>query len=323
MQESLSDAIVTLAEANMWARVGSLLSGLDAGELGEFRVGWQRLSVEQRESLVKTLVSLSEDQVELDFRPIFRWLLSDSSPEVRAAAVEGLWEDQSRALIGPFLHLMHHDPDARVRAAAAISLGRYVLGAELGDLDQAEAVPIVEALLQTVQDTGEDLEVRRRALESLAYASEPVVRDLIEAAYYHSDTGMQASAVFAMGRSADPAWEPFVLAELDSPESELRYEAALAAGELELLSAVHALANLLHDEDVDVQLAAIEALGRIGGSEAERLLLSLAASGTDVLVAAAEEALAELHAMTGFRDLQLLDWQPSDVEDWGDRLDDL
>ncbi len=87
---------------------------------------------------------------------------------------------------------------------------------------------------------------------------------------------MQVSAVFSMGRSGEEQWAPQVLAELESPEPELRYEAALAAGELELLEALPMLSLLAeHEEDRAVREAAIEALGAIGGPEAERVLLRL------------------------------------------------
>lgn len=317
MTENLSELMVTLAEQGKLTRLCTFLSDLNGTEMDEFRRGWVRLSAGQHEGLVRTLVSMAEDDPVLDFRPIFRWLLGDPNPVVRTAAIEGLWEDETPALIGPLLYLLQHDEDVRVREAAAISLGRYVLQAELGDLDVREATPVVEALLQTVYDQEEDLDVRRRALESLAYAGEPAVRDLIEAAYYHSDTRMQVSALFAMGRSADQSWEPFILAEFQSPDPELRYEAALAAGELELITAVRYLSDLVYDEDVDVRMAAIEALGRIGGPEAERLLLSLLESEDEAVVAAVEDALEELQFVSGVRDFPLLDYSLFEGEDGG------
>jgi len=63
------------------------------------------------------------------------------------------------------------------------------------------------------------------------------VREIIEAAYYHEDQRMRTSAVFAMGRSADPYWSDLVINELQSSRPEMRYEAAMASGELELAAA--------------------------------------------------------------------------------------
>ena len=38
------------------------------------------------------------------------------------------------------------------------------------------------------------------------------------------------SAVHAMGRSADPDWLPTIIEEMHSDDSEMRFEAATAAG---------------------------------------------------------------------------------------------
>ena len=70
-------------------------------------------------------------------------------------------------------------------------------------------------------------------------------------------------------------WTPQIIAELSSDYSEMRYEAARAAGELELRPALPRLAELAYDEDREIQEMAIWALGEIGGKEAARVLSHL------------------------------------------------
>ncbi len=299
-RDDLTQQILAIVKRGRWWHLGPLLSDLDAEGMQAFRRAWEQLTPDQRQQLVNTLVEMGEADPLYDFRAIFRWLLADPQADVRATAIHGLWEDESPALISPLLHMLRHDPDTRVREAAAIALGRYVLAGELGDLPMREVTPVVEALLQVVQNPEEDIDVRRRALESVAFIDEPHVRDLIETAYYHPDTRMQVSAVFAMGRSGNHRWASYVLTELESPDPELRYEAALAAGNLELADAIRPLSRLIEeDEDIEIQLAAIEALGRIGGSEAERILVRLLDSDNTAIAEAAADALDELRFWTG------------------------
>ena len=310
----LSERLLDIVRERRYWHAGVLLSDLDAARMAEFRAAWAAMTPVDRQELARALVDMAEDHVEYDFRAVFRWLLSDEDAEVRATAIEGLWEDESPGLIGPLLHLLRHDPDRRVREAAATSLGRFVLLAELDKVPQREIAPVVEALLEKARDAREDIDVRRRAIESLGYVDEPHVRDIIEAAYYDGDVRMQASAVFAMGRSANPRWRPYILAELESPDPELRYEAALAAGELEIVEAISPLRALLEDDDVEIRLAAIEALGHIGGPEAERLLVRLAETESDLIAEAAEEALDELRFMRGDIDFPLFEFVDGDEE---------
>lgn len=84
--------------------------------------------------------------------------------------------------------------------------------------------------------------------------------------------------------------------ELQSPSPSLRYEAARAVGEIgedgrELLPA---LLPLVDDEDTEIALAAIWALGQVGGADARRILQRIARSRDEVRAQVAQDALAEL-----------------------------
>jgi HEAT repeat protein len=141
-----------------------------------------------------------------------------------------------------------------------------------------------------------DIDVRRRALEAISNCSRPEVAELIEDAYKDKDTRMMSSAVYAMGRSCDERWEPIIMKELRNSDSGMRYEAARAAGELEIEAAIPLLGKLLDEPDREIIEAAITALGEIGGGEAQRLLKMIAdvaeKDGDDELTEAIEEALA-------------------------------
>jgi len=240
-------------------------------------------------------VELAELSFEVNFDPIFLVAMGDEDSEVRASAVDGLWEYEDQALIGPLVHLLRVDAVPRVRAAAAMALGRFVLLGELEKIDRAPAMLAEEALLETLRDAEEDLEVRRRAVEAIAYSGEAGVRDIIEAAYYDEDEKMQASALFAMGRSADAYWRRLLIKELDNPNPELRFEAARACGELEAQLAVSQLIRMsIDDPDREVQQAAVWALGRIGGRAAREALETLYESDDEVLSQAAADALDEI-----------------------------
>jgi HEAT repeat protein len=197
-----------------------------------------------------------------------------------------------------------------VRAAAATSLGRFVLLAELEELDERHGRLIRGALLEAINSMEEELEVRRRAVESIAYLGEDCVRDIIAAAYEDRDPLMRVSAVFSMGRSADRHWAAAAQTELASPDPAMRYEAARACGELELKEAVPALIGLLLDPDREVQSSAVAALGQIGGRRARQALERCCRSGDEVLRLVAEDALAELELGEHILDLMDLGLAP-------------
>lgn len=275
------------------------LSDLTPADLARFQTTWRVLSRTRRRSLLTALVETAEDRVDAYFDPIYLWLIGDDDPVIREQAIEGLWEYEDVRLINPLIRRLENDDSPEVRAVAATALGRFVLMGELEQLDSSIAQRVERALLEAYSGAENDITVRRRALESLAYSSREEVPDLILEAYDDDDESLRMSAVFAMGRSADQRWKDTILEELASSDSAMRFEAARASGELELAEAVPELVGMVQENDVDVRDSAVWALGRIGGPQARRALKACLTSDDEDLVEAAEDALAEIDFLAG------------------------
>ncbi|MGQ9491451.1 MAG: HEAT repeat domain-containing protein [Anaerolineae bacterium] len=314
MSEGLTSFLELLADERRPVRSLNLaqLSDLTRSQLGTFRAAWDALSPTRRLELISHMVEQAEANIHLNFHAILRTCLGDADARVRRLAIEGLWEDEKTNLIQPLIDLLNGDPAAEVRAAAAMSLGRYVLLGVLGEIAEAPA-RLAEAALQAVWNRfGEPVEVRRRVLESLAFSTNPALREMIRDAYYDEDDLMRQSAIFAMGRSADARWARYILAELDSHEPAMRFESAVAAGEIGLREAVQPLIRRLDDPDSGVREAAATALGKIGGPAARRALEDLLQSPDEALAAAAEDALDELAFNSQELPNLMMDYRPRD-----------
>ncbi|MEJ5346843.1 MAG: HEAT repeat domain-containing protein [Chloroflexus sp.] len=273
-----------------------LLANLGPESVYIFWEQWQRFSLDRRRHIMHLLAELAEEQIQLDYRPVFRACLADHDAEIRVLAIEGLWEDDHEQMMDRLIQMIH-DPAGEVRAAAVISLARFAYRAEIGELSLSAAQRLLKALIQTASDPEQPSEVRRRAVEALGYfADSQEAQALVARAYSMDDIYMRESAVLAMGRSMRPQWFPYILRELKSPSPSLRYEAARAVGEIgedgrELLPA---LLPLVDDEDTEIALAAIWALGQVGGPDARRILKRIARSRDEVRAQVAQDALAEL-----------------------------
>lgn len=273
------------------------LSDIDPAERRAFQDGWRTIDLERRATIIRAMVDLAEDNVDLHFHTAMLWCLDDEHAEIRVVAIEGLWESESPRVLRRLLDLLSSDPDAGVREAAASGLSRFAYLAELGELGDDDAERLLGELLQIIEDADQPLALRRRAIESVGYfSSEEEVQKQIQVAYVSAEPEMKESALAAMGLSMLPRWLPIISKELESRSPALRYEAARAAGELgeEGRPLLVPVARLLGDSDTEVALAAIWALGQIGGEAAKRALTEVARSDSDARVQAATEALAEL-----------------------------
>jgi HEAT repeat protein len=245
------------------------LSALPKEDRAALEDAWPGLTVERRRALLSRLVETSEANFEMDFSAVGELALDDPDEEVRCRAIACLWEVQTPSLMQRLIGILDNDPSTAAREEAASALGRFVLLGELGKMIRDLADRVEERLLQVCRS------------------------GLIEDAYYHDAHSMRVSAVFSMGRSADERWTAYVLQELESDDPEMRYEAAQAAGELEIADAVPLLTDLLEVDDIELVTTAIWSLGEIGGPEARRALTETAQLSDDEdLLEAIDDALA-------------------------------
>lgn len=274
------------------------LSDLDREKFAEFRREWPLLPPATRRALVAAMCTLSEDHVEYHFGRALRVTMHDEDPTIRIQSLDGLWEDSGEDLLRHLLDAGLNDPDEGVRIAAVRALRRFSVLAVEGRLDAKWYGCLRDRLLELARH-GVPAELQRRALEAVAaFPDDIAVRETIEAAYQTDDTDRRMSAIYAMSQNLDPRWLPFIRSELDSPHAGTRYEAARAAGAVGHRGAVPRLTELLGDADREVQLAAIQSLGQIGGSGPVSVLKRLAVSRDDAVREAAEEALEEAAFMT-------------------------
>ena len=293
---SPEDAIAHLADSSeplLNTRLADL-NNLTFLHLELLKKAWSDISQDRRLQIIHRLVEMVEDDIELNFDSIFKYLLKDADENVRALAIEGLWENEEPSRIEQMIALMENDPSEKVQTAAALALGHFTTLAEHDKIRSAYKSRLVQALLNTHSDRSKAIDVRRRSLEAVSPISLPEVKNAIKSAYHGSDDRLKISAVYAMGKSCDLGWLPDLFRELTSPNAELRYEAAGALGDLEEESAVGGLTNLIDDPDIEVRMAAIQALGKIATTQAKATLKHCLESNNEAARDAAEQALAEL-----------------------------
>ena len=230
-------------------------SDLVEDEIAALSLAWPQIDPSRRRALLDDLEELASSDTLMLFDAVARVGLNDGEAAVRAAAIRMLWESGDTKLAPILLSALEKDSATEVRAEAASSLGHFIYLGELEEINSKVHHTVEAALLKAAQGSEEDL-VRRKALESLGFSSRSEGAPLIQKAYDSRDPEWMASALFAMGRSYDPVWEPAVRRELRSPEAKVQLEAVRAAGELNLESARRAILDLLEDESTDSEIRA-------------------------------------------------------------------
>lgn len=283
------------------------LSDLEKSEILQLEAIWPRIALWRRQALLEDVEDLSEQDSLLSFEALGRFAVGDDDPRVRQLALETLADYEDTSLARVFIARLKDDPAPNVRAAAASALGRFVYAGELEEISDRLRQEIETLLLNTLHSQDAP-EVRRAALESMGYSGRDEIPGLIAQAFALNDRKWQASALFAMGRSASEQWQPQIMGMLESGFPLLRTEAARAAGELELRDAAPQLIEMLDDPDLGARQAAIWSLSQLGGQGVRQVLERLAKHTDDEHeLDLLEEALENLAFNEGAQMMPLFD----------------
>ncbi len=249
-------------------------SDISPTDLDALKKIWLQINLNRRVALLEDLEELAEADTVVSFDDLARLAMSDPDGRVRLIAIRLLWESDDVKLVPVFTKMMFEDKEEIVRAQAASAIGLFIYIGELETIPSFSHHQIEDNLLKVLNGTDSPI-VRRRALKSLGFSSREEIPDLIRKAYNEDDPQWLASALFAMGRSADAQWEESVLNNLDNSDPDVQIEAVRAAGQLELGSAREALLTMLEDFadlDVDLKAALVWSLSQIGGDGVQEAL---------------------------------------------------
>ena len=207
-------------------------------------------------------------------------LVGDTDAAVRQAvvgALNSLGAPEMPARVVPLLG----DEDPNVRESA-VRIAGYFGYAECADL-----------LLERCRD--EDERVRRAAVEHLPYLEDPRVPGALIRALGHETPKVRAAAASALAQVEEAETVSHLTGALEDEDPWVRYFAARSLGQRGESESVDALAGLAQaDKFNHVRIAALEALGRIGGARAAAVAASLVESEDPDLGRAALAALGNI-----------------------------
>ncbi|HEX8688474.1 MAG TPA: HEAT repeat domain-containing protein, partial [Pyrinomonadaceae bacterium] len=207
-------------------------------------------------------------------------LVGDSHAGVRQAAVGALNSLGPPAMPGRVLPLLE-DADPNVRESA-VKIAGYFGYPECADL-----------LLERCRD--EDERVRRAAVEHLPFLEDERATPALVRALRQETPRVRAAAAGALALAEGPEVSAALLEALGVEDSWVRYFAARSLGRLKVAGSADALARLARDDKANhVRIAAVEALGHVGGETAVRAVAPLLKSGEPDLVRVAAGALGRM-----------------------------
>src|SRR4051794_28582795 len=102
----LETTLGALSESAVNSKVYYGLSGLDSEGIARLAPIWETLTPEYRSKLLRELIETSESNFELNYSALGHFALDDEDEQVREAAIELLWEDETLALMHRLMEMV-------------------------------------------------------------------------------------------------------------------------------------------------------------------------------------------------------------------------
>ena len=290
-------ALVTELEYPTWEEL-HCLDDLRADEQAELAEFWSLVPQARRLRVAVACREMAQDNPAFRGGALFRFLTNDADPQVRTAAMDGLGLDPDLASLEALLAQSEDETDDWVRLAAAETLGRFMLEGELKSWPEGMQTSAAARLIDwSVEDVPDLVAV---TLANLGYCGLEQVRETLVANLLSEWEVRREAALAGIANSADRSWEPVVLGIWrGDPDLEVRAAALRAAGRLGLQGFLDICLNVVEfEEEPELRLGAIAALGDLGGLVAWRALAYAGETTDEEQRLAVEMALERLETDT-------------------------
>ncbi len=210
------------------------------------------------ESLILSCIQYLQDAHDSQAVPLLKKLASDQSQSIASAAINALGRSGDPT-VSPMLIADIQDPSfpKELKAEAILAIGR---------LKPTEAVPV---LTDIVKNPDNAAILREYACDSLGKIADPTSLPVIESLLSSTNQELRAYAVNSLKHFPGPSVDARLIQGLKDSFWRVRVSAAGSLGARKVTSAIPILEyKAKYDPVPNVEVAAISALGEIGGREA-------------------------------------------------------
>lgn len=236
------------------------------------------------EEILEQLDEMAED-FGIDHTDDFLVYVDHASEKIRASAIRCLWEANLDEVWPVLKQTAETDSSEEVRSTAISVMGRYIFEQLLQsdpDADESDLYTDANLILEVrawldgvlARPTSTLME-RRRTLEALSFFPQDSERALMTEWSQSEDAELRMTAIFAMGRSAEPMFVEPILKAFEDSDDRVRRESLRAIGEAGMVEGLPLLEAVLNGSNREYKLEAISALGELGGDRAEELVQDL------------------------------------------------
>ncbi len=241
-----------------------------------------------------------------NFEDFIFLFLDHKNKNIRKISTKYISKSTNVASLQKIRNIITHEKDEEIQKEAIIIFGNWIYEyiSKNKKLNR-----LIDFGLNFIKVTKSN-ENKRIMIQSLSFVKNSYIENLILEKFSSKNNEDIICAIISMGNNGDIKWIPLIEELLDHDSFRIRSEACLSLSLLGSEENLDQIKELLEDEELETQKAAVNGISNIGGVYAKSILDNLKFSSEPEIVSLSKEKLAEMKS-----DEELASNNPNDIEE--------
>tara|TARA_B100001250_G_scaffold97499_1_gene81802 strand:+ start:24049 stop:25116 length:1068 start_codon:yes stop_codon:yes gene_type:complete len=248
------------------------------------------LDVKEIEKLLKDLIVFEDQNKGYNFEDFIFKFIDHKNKKIRFICTKYLSKSSDVSSLRKIRQIITNEKDKDIKTEAIIIFGEWVS-------DYVAKNKQIKKLIEfglIFIDSSKYEDHKNLMIQSLSHIKNSDIENLILEKFSTNEDQNLISSIISMGNNGDLKWIPLIEEMLDHDNYKIRSESCIALSLLGNEENLDQIKDLLEDEELETQKAAVNGISNIGGAYAKNILDNLKFSSEPEIINLSKEKLSEI-----------------------------
>ncbi|MBC78502.1 MAG: hypothetical protein CL745_02710 [Chloroflexi bacterium] len=265
-----------------------------------------KFNVEKIINFLEEMIIFENENKGYDFEDFILKFLDHENNKIRKISTKYLTKSSDISSLQKIRNIITREKDDDIKTQAIIIFGNWISNYVSKN---KQLKRLMEFGLNFVKSSKSEKH-KNLMIQSLSFIKNPDIETLILEKYSSNGDEDLICAITSMGNNGDIKWIPLIEEMLDHDNFKIRSEACNSLSLIGNEENLDQIKDLLEDEELETQKAAVNGISNIGGVYAKSILDNLKFSSEPEIVTLSKEKLSEIKA-----DEELVSANPNDISE--------
>lgn len=236
------------------------------------------------------MIIFEDEKKGFDFEDFILKFIDHKNKNIRIISTKYLSKSSDISSLRKIRKIITQEKDNEIKSEAIIILGYWISDFVAKNKSISK---LLEFGLNFINSSTSE-ELKNLMIQSLSFIKNSEIENLMLEKYSTKEDENIICSIIAMGNNGDTKWIPLIEELLDHDNYKIRSEACIALSLLGNEENLDQIKDLLEDEELETQKAAVSSISNIGGVYAKSILDNLKFSSEPEIVTLSKKKLSEI-----------------------------